>query len=254
MLASNIDGYQPDNIVEADQEKFRGEDVEIGNLNNDTNSNKDEKTKEDHNNIAKFYNYHEYRCPYNEFVIITHHPNPYPHPYLEGKCRVVRIPRLASKDYPQFSTVLPGSEEGAIKTENSTDATRFNSTYTYINQRFGNNSISPLSNYIDMIEFEEIIIQINKYLFDIYSSKTTNILWLIFNMIFLDIPDLLYFSFKKIFNLNVRNTKLESYINELNYKFRHEGRPIRIVQPRESGYLSIDWIIPNQNPTDENGL
>lgn len=261
MLASNIDGYLPDNIMEADKEKTKSEEeVGIGHFDNDINSkeneniNENEKGKEDHNNIVKFYNYHEYQCPYNESVIISHYPNPYPYPYLEGKCRVVRIPRLASKDYPQFSTCLPGFEEGAIKSENSLDSNRFIPKYTYINQRFGNCSISPLSNYIERVEFEEIIIQINKYLFDIYSSKPTNILWLLFNMIFLDIPDLFCFLIRKVFTLNIRNTKLELYINELNYKFRHEGRPIRIVQPRESGYLSIDWIIPNQNPVDINDL
>lgn len=202
------------------------------------------------NNTIQFYNYHEYRAPFNDSVIITHHPNPYPFSYLDMDTRVVRIPRLTETDYPQFSTCLPGHEPGAIINNDYEDDKKYQfiSTYTYMNQRFGNSSISPLSNYIDSSEFEEIVIKINKILHDIYSSNKANVIWLIINIIFLDIPNIIYHLLRKIFNLNVRNTKLESYVDEINIKFKNQNKPIRIVQPRESGFLSLDWIIPSQNP------
>lgn len=183
-------------------------------------------------------------------IIITHHPNPYPFPYLDTASRVVRIPRVPNIDYPQFSNVLPGLEPGAIV---KTGAGAFEPTHTYMNQRFGETSVSPLSKYISNTEFSEIVDRINEILAGTYSSSYGNILWVILNTVFLDVPALLCLLKDKIQTLIYKQsglTVLEAYIVDTNDKFRTEGRVIRIVQPNESGFLSLDWIVPTQQDGD----
>lgn len=221
----------------------------------DSNSNNDNSNASENGPVTtQFYNYHEYHCPYNESLIITHHPNPYPFPYLDMETRVVRIPRLPTVDFPQFSNCLPGLEPVAIRgnEENKKEADGFRfipSTYTYMNQHFGNTSVSPLSNYIEELEFTGIVDKINAYLYEIYAGTGTNMIWLLANTVLLDLPSIVILLIQKLLGLQLiqaKNFKLEAYVDDLNGTFRDHRRPIRIVQPRESGYLSLDWVIPSQ--------
>lgn len=221
----------------------------------DTNSNNANSSVSEGGPVTtQFYNYHEYHCPYNESLIITHHPNPYPHPYLDRETRVVRIPRLPTTDFPQFSNCLPGLEPAAItgRDECKTEDDRLvfvPSANTYMNQRFGNTSVSPLSNFIEELEFTTIVDKINSYLYDIYAGTNSNMFWLLLNSVFLDIPSIIILLAQKVLCmqlLQAKNTKLEAYVDSINCTFRAQGRTIRIVQPRESGYLSLDWVIPSQ--------
>lgn len=269
-------------------------------------------TNDQHQNQEiKFYNYHEYKCPYNESIIITHHPNPYPFSLpntTPAQCRIVRIPRLTTVDYPQFSNVLPGYEAAALpglqysekcnhyvrdvadnngdgdndngelqsgseftkvkdteteigsdvhlkhRAEAEPDASSraqygllprdlvFHKTFTYMGQRFGPGSVSPLSLYISTTEFTEIMDTINALLYTVYKVSWQNAVWMISNTILLDIPSLLW----QVIGSAWKHDKLRTFVEEINGKFAKQGKPIRIVQPAESGYLSLDWLVPSQ--------
>lgn len=185
--------------------------------------------------MDEFYNYHEYACPENDNIIITHHPNP----YTSDGTRVVRIPLLPEPSYPQFSTQLPGNEPAAIPS----DANHFRGIYTWKGQRFGMGSISPLSNYITRAEFESIVTKINSLLWERFGNTWFNFWWVIINMLMYDLPrgSVRIWTF-----LTGTKDKLESYINEVNKRFDREDRNIGIVSPEKNGFVSLDWIIPSQ--------
>lgn len=222
--------------------------------------------------LSRFYNYHEYRNPYDDSVIITHHPNPYPNQNIayEGiSTRVVRIPRLPNTDYPQFSTDIPGFEEGAIKyirqkernNNNDDDGDCdcdcdsdsdcdcdygygyearneiFRPTSTYMSQKFGKGSISPLSNYITKEEFTEFVTFINDIFKSMYAASNETMLWMIFNMLLFEIPNLIYHI---LLPSSDPGSKLDHYIKVKNDFYKSQGIDIRIINPKESGFLSLD--------------
>lgn len=188
-----------------------------------------------------FYNYHEYR-QYNpkdpaKPIVVTHFPNVYPDDAtdLPSPSRVVRVPRLLSSDYPQFSTCIPGREEAAL---NSDHDKVFVARYQYSGHWFGTNSLSPLTLYLTDEEFAQIVKQVNTYLEQQYQPTFWSALYILFDILTLGLLLALFQMGKK------PSRTLEDYIDGVNLKFRNDGKKCRIVSPRLSGYLSLDFVIP----------
>lgn len=208
-----------------------------------------------------FFNYHEFSVHEYQLLdsplvsshetplIITHFPNIY-HPLNSiHSTRIVRIPRTFSKQYPQFSNILPGNETGAISDSNL----EFLPIGMFNKELFGTSSISPLSNYLSEEEFTTLMDTINSFLFESFEFNWWNLFdYLIDLLTFWFLFDIIKSRDKKvsIFNLiNTLNTnrykcldKLESFIQDQNDTLKN--RSIRIISPRRSGYLSLDIEIP----------
>lgn len=188
----------------------------------------------------RFYNYHEYR-QFNtqdpsKPLIITHFPNPYPASAIDltKPTRVVRVPRLLTTDYPQFSNVLPGLEDGAIGSSTG----QFEPKYEYEGHWFGTNSVSPLSNYLTPEKFTLIVDTVNKQM---ESQYKPSVFWLLY--LLLDVLTLGLFKWLRIDKRPSR--QLEKYVNDTNEELRSQNRQCRLVSPRLSGYLSLDFIVPD---------
>ncbi|CCH44930.1 Ras modification protein ERF4 [Wickerhamomyces ciferrii] len=167
-----------------------------------------------------FFNYHEYMVKnytsletgvsdiYDQALVITHFPS-YTSSEVEQK-RIVRIPRVFTEQgiiYPQFSTLLPGRESAAIKSQDLSDdeIEGFIPKGIYDGELFGVTSESPLSNYFNEDEFKSIMDRINVNLQDCYtSSHLWNILEFIFDMLtFWILSDFFKFQSKRVsFNVN----------------------------------------------------
>lgn len=200
--------------------------------------------------MTNYYNYHDYHLNSpNGDIIITHHPNPYPFsksiippiPEFSNKSqlRVVRIPRLTAFDYPQFSNIL---------SRNSNDTEdKFNGSIEFNSHYFSNSCTSPLTNYLDQKQFEEIVNSINNYLVKEYNYDSSRIIFTIINLLSFGLLN--YFtkliSWNSSFKQNSNAIDLDNYISNINKKFSIENINVRLVNPKLSGFLSLDWIIPD---------
>ncbi|ODV85095.1 hypothetical protein CANARDRAFT_28805 [[Candida] arabinofermentans NRRL YB-2248] len=195
----------------------------------------------------KFFNYHEYRQSYQYNLtpyITTHFPNVY-EPSNADTTRIVRVPRVAEVDHPRFSTAIPGTEPGAILPSEQQESLFFKPVKEIDGQWYSESSISPLTLYLDQETFEKIVTKVNEYLESQYKAS---LFWIIY-MIF----DLLTFGLFRFLRFGKRSgDELEDYVEKLNKDFLNEDKPIRLVSPRLSGYLSLDFIIPT--PKGPSGL
>ena len=218
-----------------------------------------------------FFNYHEYSETYYadldtpgkfkghteaESLVITHFPNIHApiNSVRFNDTRIVRIPRRfdTSVSYPCFSNVLPGSEPAAIT--NTVDGLQFVPRgLCRDGQVYGFSSVSPLSRYFTNEEFKPIIDHINGILETMYTvpNNWANYRDIILGFITLGLWYILFSSSSFLKSVGTRLggdesrlNELESYIESLNRseKFRRNG--IRIVSPRRSGFLSLDFEIP----------
>ncbi|ODV96179.1 hypothetical protein PACTADRAFT_49575 [Pachysolen tannophilus NRRL Y-2460] len=234
---------------------------------------------ESNNDELLFFNYNEYSV-YDYFkldsskislrneqpLVITHFPNPYVEMGQDqfNKTRIVRIPRrydVIGDAYPKFSNVLPGYEKAAlidpylastnnteclsgklIVSSDSNEDRKFIIRGKHRDQFFGVSSVSPLSNYLNLKEFQEIINQINAYLKKIYDAQNySNIFWGILDTLTLSLSS--HF-FNNVMNDRLQAKELEKYVSELNNNGILKERGIKLISPRRSGYLSLDFQIP----------
>lgn len=171
-----------------------------------------------------FFNYHEYMVNnytligsdmsdiHEQSIVITHFPN-----YsveedseISKTTRIVRIPRtfnIKGIVYPEFSTVLPGSEPAAIQetitgTSESEDVaiSKFVPKGIYEGQIFGTTSVSPLNCYFNDDEFSQLMKSINSRIRNCYTSyHFWNILEFFLDMLtFWLLSDLFKFQSKKV--------------------------------------------------------
>mgnify|MGYP003362599603 FL=1 len=199
----------------------------------------------------KFFNYHEYR-QFNRSdpsrpIIVTHFPNVYPTDATDldipkSMTRIIRIPRLMSVDYPQFSTDFPGCEDAAIKSTKGNERCIFKPEFQYEGQWFGTTSTSPLTLYLPEDEYKEIVSKINELLRVQYASSS---FWVVYIIL-----DILTFGLLSCFRFGKHPAiTLEKYVQDVNRRFKEEQRYCRIISPRLSGYLSLDIEIPRPGPS-----
>ena len=246
------------------------------NVTDSVNVNENDGTTDPDNNNTHtlyFFNYHEYSETYYadldtplkfkghteaESLVITHFPNIHApiNSVQFNETRIVRIPRRfdTSVSYPCFSNVLPGSEPAAIT--NTVDGLQFVPRgLCRDGQVYGFSSVSPLSRYLTNEEFKPIIDHINGILETMYTvpNNWTNYRDIILGFLTLGLWYLLFSSsspsFIRLLGSRLggdesRVNELEGYIESVNRseKFRKNG--IRIVSPRRSGFLSLDFEIP----------
>ncbi|KAL3231665.1 hypothetical protein RNJ44_00200 [Nakaseomyces bracarensis] len=220
----------------------------------------DEKVKKDK---PVFFNYHESSETYyaeidepehlrehddNSSLCITHFMNVYAPPGSArfNETRLVRVPRrfdIGNKWHPMFSDLLPGHEPGAMV--NHTDGTRFVARgITRDGQVYGFSSVSPLSQYLDERQYGEIVTRINAYLMQTYSAfGLYNILNFILELLTLG----LWSYVTKYVNRGLHTDpmkELDNYITELNQSPLFTKNSIKLINPRETGFLSLDFEIP----------
>lgn len=195
-----------------------------------------------------FFNYHEFLAPTQDSssshpaLVINHFPN-----YFADKSsstfrdtRVVRIPRCYDNNpysdlTPQFSTIYPGQEAGAIKLEEHGEVT----TGLYDGGVFGTTSdIIGFKEIISEGELFDIIDTINRMLYDAFypfrvATLIENIMEVLTGGLFISIMNLLRirtFTKRKVL-------ELEQYVENVNVKL--QPKDVTIVSPRKMGYLSI---------------
>lgn len=216
---------------------------------------------ENPNQSVKFFNYHEYSLDPDQQnnnntnndgsdeykLIITHFPNVYKD--KDENFRIVRIPRTNLYDYPNFSNIQPGFEEAAIKNPINPEIKIFKPIGTVNNQWFGISSISPLSLYLSQDEFKSIINDINLKFYNAFNAFN----W---KMITFNILDLISLGIiRTVLGLRFDENyliDLENYTDNLNKSFEFRNLPIKLISPRRSGYLSLDFLIPKPISPIEN--
>ncbi|CAI4050804.1 hypothetical protein SKDZ_15G0470 [Saccharomyces kudriavzevii ZP591] len=217
---------------------------------------------------ALFFNYHEFSYSFYEDLgsedakptehdgdhklCITHFPNVYA---ARGSAefqvtRVVRVPRRfdesrSSIEAPQFSTQLPGSEPAAIVGDDGAGFVR-RGRYDIGGHVFGFTSVSPLSDHLSGAEFADVVNRVNGYLLrkqgEVYGWRNlsgvvldalTGGLWSWIVGPLLSGP---------VFQ---ESLTLEQYVAQLNSPggLLYE-RGVRLVPPRRSGCLSLDFVVP----------
>ncbi|EDO16473.1 hypothetical protein Kpol_1066p40 [Vanderwaltozyma polyspora DSM 70294] len=206
-----------------------------------------------------FFNYHEFSEVYysdisqfvefkghseDETICITHFPNVYAElgSSESQNTRIVRIPRRfeTTIEYPSFSNVLPGAEPAAMV--NDDDGMEFvpHGIYDDDNQYFGYSSVSPLSIYLTQEQFEEIVETINKHCKELYSVTTA------YNLIdfFLETVTLTLWRWvaKRVYPNPLY--KIDDYVDHINNSDLFKDRCIKLIHPRDSGFLSLDFQIP----------
>ncbi|EJS41831.1 shr5p [Saccharomyces arboricola H-6] len=222
---------------------------------------------------ALFFNYHEFSYSFYEDLssanakptehdedhklCITHFPNVYA---ARGSAefqmtRVVRVPRRfdesrGSLETPQFSTQLPGSEPAAIVVDCDDDGDdgRFVrcGRYDTGGHVFGCSSVSPLSDHLSAAELAGVVRRVNwlllreegmvygwRNLGGVALDALTGGLWswvlgpLLPGSVFQE------------------SLALEQYVAQLNSPGGLlYDRGVRLVLPRRSGCLSLDFVVP----------
>lgn len=217
-----------------------------------------------HSISVKFYNYHEYILATAQEqreqlgyatgldeddenfsqVLLTHFENPHLPAVsggtdndvnnITGITRIIRIPREFSANndlYPQFSTFYPGTEPGALTTEDGGGLT----------------SLSPLRLYLTDSELHEIVSVINTHLAEALSPyRWQNVLDHCLNMMFCWLLDRVRDPYVKR-----RLRDLETTVEDMNIRLSARGQPVRIISPLRTGYLSLDIEIPRPPPIKE---
>lgn len=212
-------------------------------------------------NKTLFFNYHEFSETYyadldtptqprehdeSEALIITHFPNVYTPQtsQLFRGTRIVRVPcRFEQNVYhPCFSECMPGMEPAAILSDNNGKEEMYNfiPRGIYDDEIFGISSVSPLSQYLTPDQFQTIMHEVNALIEQEFKINSwENIINLIFGILTLGI-------WSWIINLWERHTrnKLDLHIEQLNQSQLLANNRIKIINPRQSGFLSLDFQIP----------
>lgn len=193
-----------------------------------------------------FFNYHEFLAPNQNSslpaLVINHFPNYFADRSSTKfyKTRIVRIPRcydtVAYSDLiPQFSTVYPGKEKGAIKLDEGGNIT----TGLHDRAVFGTTSeIVGFENILPEEELLDIITRINQILYDAFypfniATLIENIMEALTGGTFIQILNLL-----NICTYTKRKLlELEQFVENINIKL--QTKEVTIVSPRKMGYLSI---------------
>ncbi|GMM34120.1 Shr5 protein [Saccharomycopsis crataegensis] len=209
-----------------------------------------------------FFNYHEYSVQKYECLetgVYAQHSHPltithFPNPYVEFQSkqyrstRIVRIPRIFNKvianTYPQFSTTIPGFEPAALidpkhSTDQLTNVNSFIPKGIYQGQLFGYSSVSPLSQYLTVEEFKEIVERVNEFMKNAFDPLTVlNIINNILNFMTI-------WTWERIIRSPSKACldRLEAFIEDLNNN-QLKTKDIRIISPRRSGYICLDFEIP----------
>ncbi|KAF5097537.1 hypothetical protein D0Z00_002369 [Geotrichum galactomycetum] len=219
-----------------------------------------------HSNSVKFYNYHEYilataqeqreQLGYatghdeddDSFsqVLLTHFENPHLPATGSGNgnnsnndatramTRIIRIPREFSANndlYPQFSTFYPGTEPGALTPADGGGLT----------------STSPLWLYLNEAELHEIVSSVNMRLEAALSPyRWQNVVDHCLNLVCCWLFDRIRDPYVKH-----RLRELETAVAEMNIRLAAEGKPVRVISPLRTGYLSLDIEIPRPPPVNE---
>lgn len=204
----------------------------------------------------KFYNYHEYflRTPgeqdeqlgyhlpelddQQQPVLLTHFQNPYipvsSSSANKATTRIVRIPREFHSHgdlFPQFSTVFPGEEAGALVPDHGHNAEGENSSTAGL----ALSSVSPLKLYLSHDELRSIVESVNGYLMQALSPYGAwNIFDFLLNLMFCWLLDLVRDAHSKR-----RLKELEEYIQYVNRDLQERGKSVRFISPLRSGYLSV---------------
>ena len=201
--------------------------------------------KEEKDPKLVFFNYHEFLAPNQDSsqpaLVINHFPNFYAETSSSTfhKTRIVRIPRcydtVAYSDLvPQFSTVYPGHEEGAIKLDEGGNVTNG----FYDGAKFGTTS--------EIVGFENVlqedllgtIKQINELLYDAFYpfhvvTLIENVLDVLTGGLFIQILNVL-----SLYTHTKRKVlELEQFVENVNDKW--QPKDVQIISPRKMGYLSL---------------
>ncbi|KAI3404897.2 PUS4 [Candida oxycetoniae] len=182
-----------------------------------------------------FFNHHEYLVSKGTpSLVVNHFPNIYADAPLHT--RVIRIPRWYCNEYsdliPQFSTVYPGDEEGAI---NGGDAVG-----NYDLNKFGVTSkVLGLDSVISKDELYKVVLEINNILseaFTPYSLCTA-----VENILDILTGGMSTLVWNHIGGTHTNRTlrKLDTLIDEQNKHFKEAGIDLVVVSPQTTGYLSF---------------
>ncbi|KAG0670238.1 ras modification protein erf4 [Maudiozyma exigua] len=208
-----------------------------------------------------FFNYHEFSETYyadldtptqprehdeSEALIITHFPNVYTPQtsQLFRETRIVRIPcRFEQNVYhPCFSECLPGLEPAAItgNEDGKEGEYGFVPRGIYDNEVFGITSTSPLSLCLTPEQFQTIMHEVNALIEQEFQVNSwQNIINLCLGILTLGIWTWINTTWQR----HTRNN-LDLHIEQLNESQLLASHRIKIINPRQSGYLSLDFQIP----------
>ena len=189
----------------------------------------------------EFFNYHEYLVESSQGQLVaTHFPNGYTNPNDPefATTRVVRVPRVYhdnedSDVVPQFLTVVPGAELYAI----SDGVRQFNPAASVEGIAFGKTLWTPLvPDNLTANKFQEIVATVNTHL----QSAFRPLAWATAENIVDIVSGGIWSSVYGESACKRALAELETYIDATNASIS----PVRVVHPRQSGFLSLDFCIP----------
>lgn len=209
--------------------------------------------------ILKFFNYHEFAELYYSDIVptvdfkrhyedkpifVTHFLNVYEPEGSEEylNTRIVRVPRRfeGKLDCPIFSNVLPGSEPAALV--NDSDDLKFvpNGIFDDSYQLYGYTSMSPLSTYLTQEQFQKIVDGLNEVCEISFAiSSTYNLLDL-----FLEVITLTTWRWIAEYVYPNPYNKIDQYVERINESPLFNEQRIKLIPPKKSGFLSLDFQIP----------
>ncbi|CAN3375022.1 hypothetical protein DIURU_005176 [Diutina rugosa] len=189
----------------------------------------------------EFFNYHEYLVESADGQLVaTHFPNGYTNTTSPefATTRVVRVPRVYhdnedSDVVPQFSTVVPGAESYAI----SDGSRQFNPVALVDGNAFGKTSWTPLvPDNLTATKFQEIVATVNTHLQAAFRPSA----WATAENIVDIVSGGIWSSVYGESACKRALAELDAYIDATNASIT----PVRLVHPRQSGFLSLDFCIP----------
>ncbi|KAI5957822.1 ERF4 [Candida theae] len=210
--------------------------------------------KEEKEPQLEFFNYHEFLIPNQDSsqaaLVINHFPNFFADKSSSTfhKTRIARIPRCYdtvtfSDLIPQFSTIYPGQEEGAIKTNGAGNV----ATGFYDGGKFGTTSeVVGLESVLPKEDLLSIITQVNSILYDAFYPFCViilieNVLDIVTGGLFIQLLNF----FSAHTHTKRKVLELERFVEDVNSKWR--SRDLEIISPRKTGYLSICIVyVPNE--------
>ncbi|KAK6458778.1 pseudouridine synthase [Scheffersomyces xylosifermentans] len=198
-----------------------------------------------------FFNYHEFLTPNdNPFnqdsngeasLVINHFPNVYtPQDSLTyANTRIIRIPRAYegikySDIIPQFSVYAPGTEPAALLNESNFS---FDPIGTYDGNAFGPTSLTPLvPDLLQREELETIVTTVNQYLYDSFNPYDWR------NAVESSLEFLTAGFYSRIISKYLYTSYSRQKLHHIDW--------LKLIDPRLSGFLSLDFQIPKPTTTE----
>jgi len=207
----------------------------------------------------EFFNYHEFLVETSgtsPSLVVNHFPNNYcaQDSLCFATTRIVRVPRCYTSSslsdiIPQFSNFVPGTETAALSNSN---VSTFTVAGSFDGNIFGITSLTPLvPALLSPHQFQDIVNSVNDHLYRAFNPYSYQVV--IENTLQVLSGGL----FSSLWNRYISESyskrellQLERYIESLNDTLA--AKDVKIISPRLSGYLSLDFQIPKPQETQIN--